>query len=90
MHCALFKDNHPNVAWSLNNVGVAYEKLGKYELALEYVQGALQMYRTQFKGDHPDVAWSLNCLGVAYEKLGKYDKVLEHSQQALQMYRNCF
>ena len=41
-------NDHADVAWSLNDVGVAYENLGKYEQALEYMQRALRMLQALF------------------------------------------
>ena len=42
---ALYPDaNHPEVAQSLNNVGIAYQKLGDTKKGLEYQEQALKMY----------------------------------------------
>lgn len=43
MRVALFKGNHMDVAQSLNNVGVANGRLGKYMHALKYKEQALAM-----------------------------------------------
>ena len=37
MRQALYEGNHPLVAEALASVGVAYEKLGNYEQALQYL-----------------------------------------------------
>ena len=63
-------ENHPDVAISYNRIGVAYDKLGEYEKALEFFQKALKI-RLQVLGEnHPDVATSYNSIGIVYDNPG--------------------
>lgn len=73
MRQSLFKSDHPDVAASLNNVGVTFTHQGKHGEALDFYQRALYMRRNLFDDDHPDVAASLNNMGIAYTKLGMYE-----------------
>lgn len=46
----------PDVADSLNNVGVPYQALGNNSKGLEFCEQASKMYQAIYSGDHPDVA----------------------------------
>ncbi len=85
MRQALYPFNHPDVADSLNNVGLAYDTLGEAKKGLGYQEQALEMYRAFYPGNHPSVAASLNNVGSAYETLGEAKKGLGYQEQALEM-----
>ncbi|MHA7877472.1 MAG: tetratricopeptide repeat protein [Bacteroidota bacterium] len=87
MRKALYKDqDHPDVAQSLNNVGVAYESLGEVKKGLEYQEQSLAMCKALYPDqNHPAVATSLNNVGMAYKDLGEVQKGLEYLAQALEM-----
>ena len=67
------EEDHPDdVAWSLNNVGVAYDKLGKYEQALEHLLARVAHAPGPVLGRPPRrCCKSLNNVGVAYDKAGQ-------------------
>ncbi|XWN34663.1 MAG: tetratricopeptide repeat protein [Roseivirga sp.] len=92
MRRALFEgQNHPDIAMSLNNVGIAYEALGQGQEGLKYQKQALEMYRALFEGqNHPDIAMSLNNVGNAYQALGQGQEGLKYQKQALEMRRALF
>ena len=72
--------NHPKVANSLNNVGLAYKALGGEEnlkMSLKCQEDALQMYQEVFPGNHPKVASSLKNVGSAYKALGGKENILK-------------
>ncbi len=46
-------DEHPNIAQIYNNMGLAYEALGKAQVALEFYEKALQIWIKSFENDHP-------------------------------------
>jgi tetratricopeptide (TPR) repeat protein len=85
MYQALYQGNHPDIAESLNDVGIAYEKLGQIEKGLQYQEQALTMRQALYQGNHPDIAESLNNVGIAYHNLGKIEKALQYQEQALTM-----
>ena len=82
---AHYEGNHPDVAASLNNVGLAYHALGKPQERLKYFGRALSMQEALYKGNHPAVAASLNNVGSAYQELGKPQEGLKYLERALAM-----
>ena len=68
----LFPGNNADVASSLNNMGIALEKVGQYANGLQYKKQALAMRQALFPGNHAGVATSLNSMGIALEKAGQY------------------
>ena len=81
---SLFPGNHPEVANLLNNVGMAYLKLGGEEnilQSLKYFEESLKMYQALFPGNHPDVATLLNNVGTAYMELAEYENIKAVAQQ---------
>ena len=49
----LLRDEHLDVATSLNNVGYTFGELGKHEEALKYLKKAFAMLQTLCHPDHP-------------------------------------
>jgi tetratricopeptide (TPR) repeat protein len=93
MRQRLYPDQpHPDLATSLNNVGIAYERLGgiaNRQRGLVLKEQALAMRQALYPAQpHPDLANSLNSVGVSYENLGGIDnkrKGLALQKQALMM-----
>jgi tetratricopeptide (TPR) repeat protein len=83
MYQDLYEGNHFEVAWSLGNVGYAYQTLGDVEKGLDYYERALAMYQAIHEGNHPDVANCLNNMGYAYQILGDVKKGLDYYKRAL-------
>ncbi len=68
----LYPGNHPDVANSLNHLGMAYQDLRGEEnvrRGLEYIEEGLKMRQALYPGNHPDLARSLNNVGRAYAAL---------------------
>jgi tetratricopeptide (TPR) repeat protein len=65
----------------LNNLGLAYESLGRYQQAIEFYQKALTIF--QELGNRQGEASSLGNLGIAYRNLGQYIWAIEFLQQCL-------
>ena len=59
-----------------NNLGEAYDKIGKYELAIVEFEAALRL--------NPDYFFALNNLGNIYGKKKKYAQAILYTKQALQ------
>ncbi|RNA12680.1 tetratricopeptide repeat [Brachionus plicatilis] len=85
MHQKLLPENHPDIADSLNNIGVSYYNLGKHQESLEYDIKALEMRQKLLPENHPEIARSLNNIGISYDNLGKYQESLEYYKKALEM-----
>ena len=85
MRQVLFPEGHPDVAESLDNMGVVYGLLGKHQMALKYKLLALEARMELYKGANPKLADSLNNVGVSYDHLGNQQKALEYMLRALEM-----
>jgi tetratricopeptide (TPR) repeat protein/CHAT domain-containing protein len=83
-------ENHPLLAYSLNNLGNVLTALGKPAEALPYYQRALDMYQKlypdkEYPNGHPVLARSLDDLGVVLSELGKPAEALPYYKRALDM-----
>lgn len=70
-----------------NFIGNNYSNGGKYYMALEFHNKALEIKRLVFGENNPDTAASYNNIGIVYESLGDYDKALEYCNTALEIWR---
>ena len=75
--------DHPDMATSLNNLAMLYNKQGKYDEAEPLYQRALAINEKVLGPDHPDTATSLNNLAALYNNQGKYDEAEPLYQRAL-------
>ena len=73
MQRRIFKDDHPDTAASMNNIGTLYQSMGDHKKALEYYFDSLEMRKRIFKGDHPYIVTSMSNIGNLYKLLGKRD-----------------
>ena len=60
-----------------NNLGVAYDKLGRYQEAIESYKQAIRI--------EPDYADAHNNLGITYGKLGRWQDAIESYKQAIRI-----
>ena len=69
----------PDLARSLNNLGIGYSDLGRRAEALAPTEEAVSIYRelaTTNPAFRPDLASSLNNLGIRYSELGRRAEAL--------------
>ncbi|QQV74493.1 hypothetical protein H6P87_00027 [Rickettsia tillamookensis] len=90
MYQELYQGSHPNIATSLNNVGIAQGNLGKVKEGLRYFWLALKMRQKLYQGNHPSIADSLSNIGVIYEKLGDISRGLGYKKEALTMQQKLY
>ncbi|MCG8095038.1 MAG: tetratricopeptide repeat protein, partial [Candidatus Thiodiazotropha endolucinida] len=67
---AAFGPDHPNVARSVNNLGLVLQDLGDLAGARAALDRALAIDETAFGPDHPNVATDVNNLGLVLKELG--------------------
>jgi len=83
---ALYSDNRPALANSLNDIGLAYRVLGDKKKSLECCEKSLQMRQALYHGNHLDVASSLDAVALMYSgNVNEYydsGKTLEYRKQA--------
>jgi len=75
-------------AWVLRHIGIVYEYLERLELAEEYYDRALAMYR-QHSEDDLNYANAVRYPAVIKERLGKRDESAALWQEAHDRYRQC-
>ena len=80
-----YKSDHPDLAHSLNNLGLSYDKLDENTKSLEYFSRALEMRQRLYDYDNADLAQSLNNVGASYSKMSEKEKALEYFNKALEM-----
>ena len=79
--------DHPNVAESLNVLGMLSRNQGDYEQAEEFHQQALIIREKTLGPHHPATIQSLNNLGVLYRVQGKYEQAEPLLQEALSIHQ---
>lgn len=67
----------------LNNIGLAYTRIGALGVALDYLQRAMEVLPGQ--GDEQIRAYVINNIGLTHHALDNHQKALEHFQQSLEM-----
>jgi CHAT domain-containing protein/Flp pilus assembly protein TadD len=77
---------HPDVAFSLNNLASLYRAQGLYPKAEPLYQRALSISEKALGAEHPDVAFSLNNLAGLYRAQGLYPKAEPLYQRALSIF----
>ena len=76
-------ENHPDIATSYNDMGLAYGALGEYKEELECCLKALAIQEKVLPENYPDIATLYNNVGYAYGKLEDHKKQLEYYLKAL-------
>ncbi len=74
---------HPEVATSYGNIGLAWKSKGQYEKALEYYEKGLAIKLKNFGVEHTEVAISYNNIGSTWKSKGDFDKALEYHEKSL-------
>lgn len=69
------EENHPDIAESLNNIGMLYVENYSYEEAEKFLKKALEIRRSNYGTRHPKFAESLNNLAYLYKKWHYYNKI---------------
>lgn len=75
------QDENSEFASVLNNLGNAYNSLGEHQIAINYHQQSLAIYREI--GDRNGEANSLLGLGNTYNSLGQYQQAINYLQQSM-------
>ena len=65
-------DDHPDVAMSLGNIGLASCNMGDYAAAADHYERALAIWRRELDATHPFVAQTLHNLGIVTSNLGNH------------------
>jgi tetratricopeptide (TPR) repeat protein len=87
MRQRLYEGDHPDVARSLNNVGVVLTDLGDFAGARELFEQTLAMRKRLHEGDHWEIGLSLHNLAESLRELGEHARARELYEQALAMFQ---
>ncbi|CAF4527924.1 unnamed protein product [Rotaria socialis] len=79
--------NHPKLATSYNNIGLAYDGMGNYLKAIEFYERALEIDEKTLPSNHPDLATSYNTIGQVYNNMGDYSKAFVFVEKALSIFQ---
>lgn len=80
----------PQVASSLNNLGVVLEAMGRYDEALDALNQCHTLQLQLLSADHPDLAATLNNLGKVLHRTAKHDEALVMLREALRLRERSF
>ena len=79
--------DHPDIATSLNSLGLVQSALRDYVAAKQSHEQALAIRRKSLPADHPDIATSLNSLGLVQSALREYAAAKQSHEYALAICR---
>ncbi len=82
--------HHPDLATSLNNLGLLLQKIDKHTEARPLYEEALAIYRKALPPLHPDLATSINNLGALLRDMGKHAEALPLYEEALRICHQVF
>jgi tetratricopeptide (TPR) repeat protein len=74
--------NHADTATTLNNLGLLYERQGRYADAEGMYNEALSIYQRVFGRDHADTATTLHNLGVFCANRGRLKEAKAYLTEA--------
>ncbi|CAF2958861.1 unnamed protein product [Rotaria sp. Silwood2] len=80
-----FADGHSDLSETLGGIGLLYDNMGKYELALEKHFECLLISEKTLPKDHVHIAEALNNVGLCYDRLDKFQLALDYDIRALEM-----
>ncbi len=83
----VLRENHPDIAISINDLALLYKKQGRYQEAEDFYKQALNIYKLSLRENHPNVATSLVNLASLYYSRGRYPEAEDFYKQALNIYK---
>lgn len=78
-------DDQAGLGRALHNLGVVYQRLGRYPEAIEYLGQSLDVVSDA--GYRPGQAFALSDLGLAHWLLGHYEEAIHYLARALDIFR---
>ena len=86
----VYGPEHPEVAGSLNILGLVWKELGDPKQAISYFERALAIREKVYGPEHPHVATNLNNLGVAWNQLGDSKQALSYFERAFHIMKKAY
>jgi tetratricopeptide (TPR) repeat protein len=83
----LLGENHPNIATAYNNMGVIYDDLHNYSLALKFYFMAMEIREHAFGNRHAETIMSYKNIGAFFFERCDYINSLGYYNKALDAYK---
>lgn len=74
---------HPNLGISIVNLGQTYQKMKKYEKAIECYQESLAILKFNYPDNHPQFGMIYHLLGTSYYAVNQIEKAIEYTERAV-------
>lgn len=71
---------------SYNNIGLVYDKMGRYSRWLSFYEKTLDIERTSLPANHPDLDISYGNVGLVCEHMDEHSKALTLLRKAFDIY----
>jgi len=84
------EENHPDVASSYTNLGIACKYAKDYERAIQNLQRGVGLFQKIYRGDHHYIVISLQNLGLVFYEKGEHGRAITHFQTCLAMAHRLF
>lgn len=81
----MFGENHANIAFSYNSMGVFHIRRDQLNKAILNFEKANKIFETRYGKTHPFTAIALNNLGSSYCKLNDYNKAEQYIRKTIQI-----
>ena len=78
-------EQHQDVAYCYNDIGVVYDRQGNYTKALEFYKKSLKIKQNIFGEQHNSVAVGYNNIGNVYNSQGNFGEALKYIKKALEI-----
>ena len=91
----IYNELHPaddkNKSYLMNEIGLIYQSMGQYEIALKYQLESNDMDKRLYQdSDNPDLSSFLDNIGSIYQSMGKYDLVLKYKLDSYEMMKRLY
>lgn len=74
-----------NIAYSYNDVGLAYWQIGENMRAIDFLYKSIEMKEIVLGSEHPDLIASYINIGCVYNDLGMYSAAIENLEKAFDL-----
>ncbi|MDN5102359.1 SIR2 family protein [Aliarcobacter butzleri] len=85
------KQDHPDIAISLNNLGTAWNHKHDFDKALDFYSQSFEMWERLYPNqNNPHIANSLHNLGTVWNDMNDFDKALEFHNLSFEMRKRLY
>ena len=83
-------DDHPRVANTIEEIGLARWRLGDTDGAFARYEEAMAIREKTLGPDHPLNSWTLNRIGITYKELDRYEEARRAYERAIDLSERAF